>query len=227
MRTSHSSTNTTPYRAVTAERTTWTTCNWYTGGATMRTMRGPDTGRQRLEPDDEQSSRPVLRGLGLGNEARLPDTCWSRAADAPRSRPGRVADPGGCKPPPAPRRFHPAGAVPVPVSTCLARSAGVALASNLVPNLTLQRFFEDQLGGQKHQARSLGGCPQPAIHDGPKPLACPLRCRYSLHRDAPWGPGDNRRPVLLPHLRQGASQPQFPAILGLQPYRQSGTQAGG
>src|SRR3954463_12482574 len=73
MRTSHSSTNTTPYRAVTAERTTWTTCNWYTGGATMRTMRGPGTGRQRLEPDDEQSSRPVLRGLGLGNEARLPD----------------------------------------------------------------------------------------------------------------------------------------------------------
>src|SRR5215204_6328325 len=62
MRTSHSSTNTTPYRAVTAERTTWTTCNWYTGGATMRTMRGPGTGRQRLEPDDEQSSRPVLRG---------------------------------------------------------------------------------------------------------------------------------------------------------------------
>src|SRR4051812_26882910 len=80
MRTSHSSTNTTPSRAVTAERTTWTTCNWYTGGATMRTMRGPGTGRQRLEPDDEQSSRPVLRGLGLGNEARLPDTCWSRAA---------------------------------------------------------------------------------------------------------------------------------------------------
>src|SRR5215211_6701311 len=73
MRTSHSSTNTTPYRAVTAERTTWTTCNWYTGGATMRTMRGPGTGRQRLEPDDEQSSRPALRGLGLGNEARLPD----------------------------------------------------------------------------------------------------------------------------------------------------------
>src|SRR3954447_10111762 len=83
MRTSHSSTNTTPYRAVTAERTTWTTCNWYTGGATMRTMRGPGTGRQRLEPDDEQSSRPVLRGLGLGNEARLPDssTPWCFRAD--------------------------------------------------------------------------------------------------------------------------------------------------
>src|SRR4051794_18203799 len=62
-----------------------------------------------------------------------------------------------------------------------------------------------------------GAVPQPAINDGPKALACPLRCRYSLHRDAPWGPGDNRRPVLLPHLRQGASQPQFPAILGLRP----------
>src|SRR4051794_36901580 len=85
MRTSHSSTNTTPYRAVTAERTTWTTCNWYTGGATMRTMRGPGTGRQRLEPDDEQSSRPVLRGLGLGNEARLPDT--SRCGCATSSKP--------------------------------------------------------------------------------------------------------------------------------------------
>jgi len=55
------------------EQTSWTTCNWYTGGATMRTTRGPGIGRQRLEPDDEQSSRPVLRGLGHGNEARLPD----------------------------------------------------------------------------------------------------------------------------------------------------------
>src|SRR4051794_20968385 len=94
MRTSHSSTNTTPYRAVTAERTTWTTCNWYTGGATMRTMRtmrGPGTGRQRLEPDDEQSSRPVLRGLGLGNEARLPDI--SRCGCAMSSRPSSVSTP--------------------------------------------------------------------------------------------------------------------------------------
>jgi reverse transcriptase-like protein len=37
------------------------------------TMGGSGTGRQRLEPDDEQSSRPVLRGPGLGNKARLPD----------------------------------------------------------------------------------------------------------------------------------------------------------
>ena len=27
---------------------------------------------ERLEPDDGQPSRPVLRGLGFGNEARLP-----------------------------------------------------------------------------------------------------------------------------------------------------------
>src|SRR3954465_8513379 len=59
---------------------------WHTGGVIMGTTRGSGARRPRLEPDDEQSSRPVLRGLGLGNEARLPDTCWSRAADAPRSR---------------------------------------------------------------------------------------------------------------------------------------------
>jgi hypothetical protein len=70
------------------------TCNWCTGGATTRTTRGSGTGRQRLEPDDEQSSRPVLRGPGLGNEARLPDQ-WrtqehpadGRAARAARARP--------------------------------------------------------------------------------------------------------------------------------------------
>ena len=31
------------------------------------------TARLRLEPDDEQSSRPVLRGLSFGNETWLPD----------------------------------------------------------------------------------------------------------------------------------------------------------
>jgi len=55
------------------ELTGWTTCNWYTGGAIMRTTCGSGTGRRRLEPDDEQLSRPVLRGPGFGNEARLPD----------------------------------------------------------------------------------------------------------------------------------------------------------
>jgi hypothetical protein len=74
MRTLPSSTNTTSGRAVAAEQISQTTCNWYTGGAIMHITRGSGTGRQRLEPDDGQSSRPVLRGLGFGNEAWLPDT---------------------------------------------------------------------------------------------------------------------------------------------------------
>src|SRR3954454_16086199 len=73
-RTSLSLTNTTTDHAVAAEQISWTTSNCYTGGATMRTTRGSGTGRLRLEPDDPQGSRPVLRGLGFGNEARLPDT---------------------------------------------------------------------------------------------------------------------------------------------------------
>src|SRR4051794_21788624 len=46
----------------------------------MRTTRGTGTRRQRLEPDDEKSSRPVLRGLGFGNEVRPPDICWPTCA---------------------------------------------------------------------------------------------------------------------------------------------------
>ena len=38
-----------------------------------RIFRAAKRKRPRLEPDDEQSSRPVLRGLGSGNGARLPD----------------------------------------------------------------------------------------------------------------------------------------------------------
>src|SRR3954454_13423639 len=73
MRTFRSSTNTTTRRVTVADRTGWTTCNWYTGGVIMGTTRGSGARRPRLEPDDEQSSRPVLRGLGSGNGARLPD----------------------------------------------------------------------------------------------------------------------------------------------------------
>src|SRR3954452_8501966 len=73
-RTSLSLTNTTTDHAVAAEQISWITCNWYTGGAIRHTTRGTGTGRPRLEPDDPQGSRPVLRGPGLGNEARLPDS---------------------------------------------------------------------------------------------------------------------------------------------------------
>src|SRR3954470_18876277 len=65
---------------------------WHTGGVIMGTTRGSGARRPRLEPDDEQSSRPVLRGLGLGNEARLPDRrtamCLSLQRRNPRQRAG-------------------------------------------------------------------------------------------------------------------------------------------
>src|SRR5690349_22827059 len=94
MRTSPSPTSTTTRHVTAVGQTNWTTYNWYTGGAITRTTRGSGIGRQRLESDDEQSSRPVLRGLGRGNEARLPDTCpcgsstqgKRRRACPPRSR---------------------------------------------------------------------------------------------------------------------------------------------
>src|SRR5918997_3317268 len=54
--------------------------SWCTGGATKRTTRGRCARQRRLEPDDERSSRPVLRGRGLGNEPRLPDICSSTCA---------------------------------------------------------------------------------------------------------------------------------------------------
>lgn len=65
---------TTTPRAIAAGRIGRTTCGWCTGGATKRTPRGRCARQRRLEPDDERSSRPVLRGPGFGNEPRLPDT---------------------------------------------------------------------------------------------------------------------------------------------------------
>ena len=57
---------------------TWSSVDWAATEAVVRRIqnrifRAAKTKRQRLEPDDEQSSCPVLRGLGSGNGARLPD----------------------------------------------------------------------------------------------------------------------------------------------------------
>ncbi|WP_210252232.1 hypothetical protein, partial [Microvirga tunisiensis] len=66
-------------------------------GATVNTISRSGIGRLRLEPDDEQSSRPVLRGLGFGNGARLPDQGGAApggqwpAPDAPTPRRGPSA----------------------------------------------------------------------------------------------------------------------------------------
>src|SRR3954452_9444771 len=57
---------------------TWSSVDWAATEAVVgriqdRIFRAAKIKRPRLEPDDEQSSCPVLRGLGSGNGARLPD----------------------------------------------------------------------------------------------------------------------------------------------------------
>src|SRR3954468_16633216 len=54
------------------------TCASCIDGAIINTTSRSGIGRLRLEPDDGQSSRPVLRGLGCGNGARLPDYVFGR-----------------------------------------------------------------------------------------------------------------------------------------------------
>src|SRR3954467_5769253 len=51
----------------------WTATEAVVGRIQNRIFRAATIKRPRLEPDDEQSSCPVLRGLGSGNGARLPD----------------------------------------------------------------------------------------------------------------------------------------------------------
>src|SRR3954465_12374184 len=56
-----------------------------------RIFRAAKVKRPRLEPDDEQSSCPVLRGPGSGNGARLPDFVYGRRRPDPsRRRPGSI-----------------------------------------------------------------------------------------------------------------------------------------
>src|SRR5262249_18279197 len=84
----------------------------------------------------------------------------------------------------------PLGAVQPPQTVAVAvagagrRAARVILAPQRVARLALQRFLDNQtrcqtneLGGSAGFARSLDHCLQL--------LACPLGCRYSLHRGAP------------------------------------------
>src|SRR3954467_15045319 len=62
---------------------TWSDVDWAATEAVVgriqdRIFRAAKIKRPRLEPDDEQSSCPVLRGLGSGNGARLPDFVYGR-----------------------------------------------------------------------------------------------------------------------------------------------------
>src|SRR3954447_18532308 len=79
---------------------TWSSVDWTATEAVVgriqdRIFRAAKIKRPRLEPDDEQSSCPVLRGLGSGNGARLPDVrpelpaahhTWGLAAEGPRRK---------------------------------------------------------------------------------------------------------------------------------------------
>src|SRR3954452_11736412 len=79
---------------------TWSSVDWTVTEAVVRRIqdrifRAAKIKRPRLEPDDEQSSCPVLRGLGSGNGARLPDVrpelpdahhTWGLAAEGPRRK---------------------------------------------------------------------------------------------------------------------------------------------
>src|SRR3954451_9624964 len=64
---------------------TWSSVDWTATEAVVgriqdRIFRAAKIKRPRLEPEDEQSSCPVLRGLGSGNGALLPDYAARRAA---------------------------------------------------------------------------------------------------------------------------------------------------
>src|SRR3954470_16770505 len=73
---------------------TWSSVDWTATEAVVgriqdRIFRAAKIKRPRLEPDDEQSSCPVLRGLGSGNGARLPDGVVEAVGEGvTRFRPG-------------------------------------------------------------------------------------------------------------------------------------------
>src|SRR3954453_85726 len=56
-----------PSRAIKAAGTRWPTCASCTNGAIIGIINGWDTKQPRLEPDAEQSARPVLRGAPDSN----------------------------------------------------------------------------------------------------------------------------------------------------------------
>src|SRR4051795_1307539 len=69
----------------------WTATEAVVGRIQDRIFRAAKIKRPRLEPDDEQSSCPVLRGLGSGNGARLPDFVYGRSRSVRTSLTARAA----------------------------------------------------------------------------------------------------------------------------------------
>src|SRR5215217_1336851 len=78
-----------PSRAIKAAGTRWPTCASCIDGAIIGITNGWDTKQQRLEPDAEQSARPVLRGRPTAMPRRLPDFVYGRTRLGPPGAHGR------------------------------------------------------------------------------------------------------------------------------------------
>ncbi len=118
---------------------------------------------QRFGPSTEGS--PDRRDERLGRVPHL----WRRVFDQPF------------------RRLDLPGPVPIPVAHRRSLGPRVALAPDRVGDLALQRLLHDQPQRQPDEVRSPRRRAEIATDQSLKLLACPVRCAYSLHRDAPWG----------------------------------------
>src|SRR5262249_38313550 len=120
----------------------------------------------------------------------------------------------GCGDLPGPlRRLQPACPVAVAIARGLALSALVTFAPKLVARFRLQHLLDDQPHREANQLRTVSLRPQPSIDERPKPLACLLRRRYSLHHGMlPEGLRRQPKARSPASLRQGASQTFFQQI---------------
>src|SRR3954471_5034664 len=73
-----------PSRAIKAAGTRWPTCASCTDGAIIGIISGWDTKQQRLEPDAEQSARPVLRGAPDSNAVAPTRLVYGRTRSSQR-----------------------------------------------------------------------------------------------------------------------------------------------
>jgi hypothetical protein len=128
------------------------------------------------QPPGIEFDRQILEGTGAPREV-APDRRDERLGRVAHLRRRELHEPLG--------RLHPARPIAVPVAARLTLRPFIALAPDLVAHLRLQGLLHDQLGRQQDQVRPVRRRPQPAVDQSPKALACPLRCRYPLHRDAP------------------------------------------
>src|SRR5262249_5858445 len=111
------------------------------------------------------------------------------------------------------RRLQPACPVAVAIARGLALSALVTFAPKLVARFRLQHLLDDQPHREANQLRTVSLRPQPSIDERPKPLACLLRRRYSLHHGMlPEGLRRQPKARSPASLRQGASQSFFQQI---------------